>query len=81
VQISIALAMPLIYVGYKVMPGCSKYATGVSGQMDYLQWQYILLNVVLGILQSWCAANNSTIYAEVRPLRPPPREPWVRVMT
>ncbi|KAK9843533.1 hypothetical protein WJX81_007741 [Elliptochloris bilobata] len=66
-QISIALVMPLIYVGYKVMPGCSKYATGVSGTMDYLLWKYALLNFVLGALQSWCAANNSTIYAEVIP--------------
>lgn len=65
-QVSIALALPLIYVGYKVMPGCSKYATGVPGTLDHLLWQYGLLNFVLGALQSWCAANNSTIYAEVR---------------
>ena len=65
-QVSIALALPLIYVGYKVMPGCSKYATGVPGTLDQLLWQYGLLNFVLGALQSWCAANNSTIYAEVR---------------
>ena len=65
-QISIALAMPLIYVGYKVMPGCSKYATGVPGTMDHLLWRYGLLNFVLGALQTWCSANNSTIYAEVR---------------
>ena len=49
------------------MPGCSKYATGVPGTLDHLLWQYGLLNFVLGALQSWCAANNSTIYAEVRP--------------
>ena len=62
------MALPLIYVGYKVMPGCSKYATGVPGTLDHLLWQYGLLNFVLGALQSWCAANNSTIYAEVRAL-------------
>jgi len=69
-QVSIALVMPLVYVGYKVMPGCARYATGVAGTMDYLTWRYSLLNFVTGALQSWCAANNSTIYAEVRLLRP-----------
>jgi hypothetical protein len=69
-QVSIALVMPLVYVGYKVMPGCARYATGVAGTMDYLTWRYSLLNFVTGALQSWCAANNSTIYAEVRPPRP-----------
>lgn len=59
--------MPLIYVGYKVLPGCAKYATGVAGTMDALAWQYCLLHFVIGTLQSWCTANNATIHAEARP--------------